>query len=76
MTLGNLAIITSSLNTSIRDSGWEDKKEGVGNRAGLKAFASGIETLNKYLDLDVWNESGIEKRANYLYKESMKIWKM
>ncbi|SUD91752.1 DUF262 domain-containing protein [Psychrobacter phenylpyruvicus] len=34
-TLGNLAIITQSLNTSIRDANWMTKKEGSKDKAGI-----------------------------------------
>jgi len=74
LTLGNLAIITSSLNTSIRDSDWKTKKEGNKRKKGLCAFASGIETMNEYLDYEVWNEETIEKRANFLYSKAIKMW--
>jgi len=73
-TLGNLAIITQSLNASIRDSAWETKKEGKGNKQGLKHFSGGIETLSPYLDLDEWNEEEIEKRAQFFYEKAIDIW--
>lgn len=47
LTLGNLAIITSSLNSSIRDSAWDKKKNGTDKHSGLMKFTSGIETINK-----------------------------
>jgi len=75
LTLGNLAIITSSLNTSIRDSSWNIKIEGTEKRKGLKEFASGIETMNKYLDYDHWDEDTIEERAKFLYDNAKDIWK-
>lgn len=73
-TLGNLAIITQSLNASIRDANWETKKNGSGNKEGLKHYSGGIETLAPYLELDEWNESEIENRARYLYSKAIKIW--
>ncbi len=73
-TLGNLAIITQNLNASIRDSNWQTKKRGSGNKEGLLHFSSGIETLAPYLDLNDWNASEIEQRANYLYKKAKSIW--
>ena len=45
LTLGNLAIITSSLNSSIRDAKWSDKLNGRGNKKGLKTYASGLVTM-------------------------------
>ncbi|MEZ5055508.1 MAG: DUF262 domain-containing HNH endonuclease family protein [Saprospiraceae bacterium] len=74
LTLGNLTIITQSLNTSIRDANWEIKKCGNGKNHGLKVFSGGIETLAPYLEEKEWNEETIEKRAGDLYEKSVKQW--
>lgn len=74
LTLGNLAIITSSLNSSIRDSDWNKKKDGTDKYSGLIKFTSGIETINEYLQYDNWNEDKIDERAEFLYEKSMEIW--
>lgn len=75
-TLGNLAIITQSLNASIRDSNWPTKKKGFKGKKGLKHYSAGIETLAPYLELDEWNEFEIEKRAEYLYNKALQYWKI
>lgn len=75
LTLGNLAIITQSLNASIRDSDWDTKKKGTSKNQGLIYFSAGIETLQPYLDLEVWNEQEIENRANFLFEKASQIWK-
>jgi hypothetical protein len=74
LTLGNLAIITSSLNSSIRDSDWNKKKNGTDKYSGLIKFTSGIETINKYLQYKNWNEDTIDERAEFLYEKAMQIW--
>ncbi len=74
-TLGNLAIITQSLNASIRDSDWETKRNGKGNKNGLKHYSAGIETLSQFLYKEKWDENAIEERADFLYKQAMEIWK-
>lgn len=76
LTLGNLTIITQSLNASIRDSNWAIKKEGSGKNQGLVHFSAGIETLAPYLKLQEWNEEEIENRAIYLCKKALEIWKL
>ena len=73
-TLGNLTIITQSLNASIRDSDWPTKKEGIRNKKGLKHYSGGIETLAPYLDLNDWNETEIENRAEFLLEKAKYIW--
>lgn len=74
LTLGNLAIITQSLNATIKNANWEIKKEGQRDKKGLRFYSTGIETMNRYLDLDVWDESTIEERANFLFEKAKKIW--
>lgn len=75
LTLGNLAIITSSLNSSIRDSDWETKKNGKGDKKGLKQYSAGLETLGDFLEEDEWNETIIQNRANFLAAKAISIWK-
>ena len=74
LTMGNLAIITSSLNTSIRDADWKTKKMGAGSREGLLKYAVGLETLSDYLKLDEWNEEHIYERAEWLFEHASDIW--
>jgi len=76
LTLGNLAIITKSLNSTIRDSNWEKKKNGYNDRPGLIQYSSGIETLSPYLSMKEWNELTIQNRANDLYNIAINIWKV
>jgi len=75
LTLGNLAIITQSLNASIRDASWQDKVNGKGKHHGLKHFSGGIETLSPHLNEPVWNEEMISSRANGLYEQAILVWR-
>ncbi len=76
LTLGNLAIITQSLNASIRDADWETKKTGKKNRPGLSTCASGIVTLSDALATEIWDESQIRVRADYLCEQAAILWKI
>lgn len=76
LTLGNLAIIPQSLNASIRDSDWSTKKAGKGQeKPGLTLCASGLSTLQNALTKTDWNESEIQTRALWLYKQAQSLWK-
>lgn len=75
LTLGNLTIITQSLNASIRDADWMTKKIGTGAKGGLIKYADGIETLSDYLKLDEWNEDRIYERASCLAGKALVIWR-
>ncbi len=75
LTLGNLAIITQSLNASIRDSNWTTKKAGNGdNKPGLDLCAGGIVTMFDVLEKDTWTESDINDRAKWLYDKAKDLW--
>ncbi len=74
LTLGNLAIITQKLNSSIRDAKWIDKLNGRGEKGGLKVYASGIDIHTDFLDEDEWNEGKITNRAKTLFEKARKIW--
>lgn len=76
LTLGNLTIITQSLNTSIRDANWETKLNGKGKNGGLKKYSEGIETISEFLNLPEWNEEEIQKRANTLYELALQFWSL
>ncbi|MBQ4545895.1 MAG: DUF262 domain-containing protein [Oscillospiraceae bacterium] len=75
LTLGNLAIIPQSLNASIRDNSWIDKKAGKGDEnPGLERCASGLVTMHDSLKKEIWNEAEIEARAKWLYEQAKSLW--
>lgn len=77
LTMGNLAIIPQSLNASIRDSSWAAKKAGKGtNNPGLSVCAAGLTTIHDALQKEVWDETGIEQRAYWLYEQARSLWDM
>lgn len=74
LTLGNLAIITSSLNASVRDSAWQDKLAGKNNRPDLRECAIGLSTMYDVLDRKEWDEDGIRERSKLLSDAALKTW--
>ncbi len=76
LTLGNLTIITFSLNSSIKDASWENKKTGRNGKSGLIECSQGIKILERerFLDTPIWDESSIEERANFLYEQAKAVW--
>ncbi len=73
--LGNLAIITSSLNSSVRDAAWCYKLSGIKAKGGLRAYAGSLETMKEVLNKDEWNENTIFDRADWLADKAISIWK-
>lgn len=76
LTIGNLTIITQSLNSSVRDASWVIKKNGRGDKQGLIQYSAGLETISHYLQYPEWNEQTISQRANELYVKAKEIWKI
>lgn len=75
LTLGNLAIIPQSLNSSIRDADWNVKRAGKGkDKPGLDECAAGLLTMKDVLNKDNWDETEISKRSTWLYEKSKFIW--
>jgi hypothetical protein len=65
--LGNLTLIAGSLNVSISNSSWEDKRN--------KLNQNSVLLLNKDLEvMDTWNEEAIERRSQDLAREVLKRW--
>lgn len=73
-TLGNLAIITSSLNSAIRDADWDKKLAGTSSKGGLKKHAAGLVTMEAVLNSTDWDEDHISERADWLADKANEIW--
>ncbi len=67
-TMGNLTILTSSLNPSVSNSSFSIKKEKIGNQSTL--------IINQYfLNKEIWDEEEITTRSKSLFKSISQIWK-
>lgn len=73
-TLGNLAIITSSLNSAIRDADWDKKLDGTSSKGGLKKHAAGLVTMEAVLNSTDWDEDHIAERADWLADKANEVW--
>jgi uncharacterized protein with ParB-like and HNH nuclease domain len=74
--LGNLTIITAALNSSVRDASWNDKRKGKHGKLGLAEHSKAIKIFDRpeYLESEVWNEEVINRRAEFISNESLKVW--
>lgn len=68
-TLGNMAIITQGLNSSISNSKWKLKLE-----LGLKEKAGDLLTMKDVVNKSKWDESAILDRASFLAEKANQIW--
>ena len=66
-TLGNLTILTNSLNPSVSNSNFITKREAIIEQSTLM--------INRYFySLEEWNETNIIKRGDSLYQAIEEIW--
>lgn len=72
--LGNLTLLTSSLNRAIRDADWSKKKRGKGKNDGLDKFAQGLEIFDTELKLEKWDEVAILTRSDHLFENARVVW--
>jgi len=68
LTLGNLTLLQGRLNSSLRDSSWNNK------RIKLKDYST-LKQTTQYLVIDDWNEFEINTRSENLFKIAEQIWK-
>lgn len=77
--LGNMTLLNSSLNTSLRNYEFKRKIKGEGKKKGIKDYADlGITRFDIIVPYEngdtVWNEKKITDRTNSLSKDILTIW--
>ena len=71
--IGNMTLLNSRLNTSLRNYGFKKKIEGDGKKRGIKQLADCLVT-KEIIDLEKWDEVSIRARTASLENEIMKVW--
>lgn len=65
--MGNLTLLTQSLNSSVSNGPWEEKKREILKHSAL--------ALNRELgEEDCWDENAIEERSRALFEDARKVW--
>ena len=77
--IGNMALLSSKLNSTIRDGSIKDKLDGKNGKPGVAALASQIHYTKEVVDKVqgngyVGNEKTIRDRTNELTNEFLSIW--
>ena len=75
--IGNMTLLTSSLNSSIRNNNFNIKINGYNGKKGIKDYADlsiTKEILPSSLNINSWDERNITKRTLSLFEEVKKIW--
>ncbi|WP_367871724.1 DUF262 domain-containing protein [Luteolibacter sp. Populi] len=66
-TMGNLTLLTQSLNSSVSNSAWASKKEGM-------LDATLLPITQRLRRFETWDEDAIDKRGKELFEHALKIW--
>lgn len=77
--LGNMTLLTSSLNSSLRNYAFQKKMAGDGRKKEIKAYASlSITHHDIVVPFDcgdtIWDETRIANRTDALSEEVLGIW--
>ena len=77
--IGNMTLLNSSLNTSLRNYEFKKKVEGDGKKKGIKSYADlSITKEDIIVPFDsgnnVWDESNINDRTSKIAKEVLSLW--
>jgi hypothetical protein len=77
--IGNMTLLNSRLNTSLRNYIFERKIEGEGRKKGIRHYSelwiTKADIIDKYdSDDKIWNEVSIAKREKALGDELIEIW--
>ena len=67
--MGNMALITQGLNSTISNGNWKDKLS-----KGLKEKAGDLQTMNDVINKSSWDESEIESRSEQLADWANLLW--
>jgi hypothetical protein len=77
--LGNMTLLTSSLNSALRNYEFQKKMAGDGRKKGIKAYATLSITKDDIVEPfdrgdTIWDETKIAKRTDELSKEVLGLW--
>ena len=75
--IGNMTLLTSNLNSSLRNNNFERKINGFDGKKGIKDYADlsiTQEILPSYPSINSWDERNITKRTQSLFGEVKNIW--
>jgi hypothetical protein len=65
--IGNLTLLTRSLNPSISNASWLRKRQEIVKHSAIN--------MNRYFhEVDTWDEAAIDKRTKELFRHAVKIW--
>lgn len=75
--IGNMTLLTTSLNSSLKNYEFSRKVNGEGKKNGVAKYADLLitkEVLDNYKNDPIWDERKIRERTKDIYNEVIQIW--
>lgn len=77
--IGNMTLLRSKLNTTLRNRSFDDKLNGSGKYNGMRHYSTLSITVDDIINpydagQTIWNEQRIDERTKKLMKEILEIW--
>lgn len=73
--IGNMGLLMQSLQSIIKNRGWNDKLNGFGGRPGIKLSCPGLFIMQNVTTQASWNNTVIDNRTSQLVNSIISIWK-
>ena len=73
--IGNMGLLTQSLQSIIKNRGWNDKLNGYNGKPGINLCCQGLFTMQAVTSQTQWNNSIIDTRTQQIVKAIISIWK-
>lgn len=73
--LGNMGLLTQTLQSILKNRGWNNKLNGFNGKPGLKICCSGLYSMNNVINQSSWDDNIIDMRTNTIISGLLSIWK-
>ena len=72
--IGNMGLLTQSLQSIIKNRGWNDKLNGYCGKPGIRVSCSGLFTMQDIIVRPTWDNLDIDNRTSQLVNSFISIW--
>ncbi|MCF0125597.1 MAG: DUF262 domain-containing protein [Clostridia bacterium] len=73
--IGNMGLLTQSLQSIIKNRGWQEKLNGYSGKDGIKTCCSGLRIMQDVINKSNWDNKTIDDRTDQLIDSIISIWK-
>ncbi|MBO7476900.1 MAG: DUF262 domain-containing protein [Salinivirgaceae bacterium] len=73
--IGNMGLLTQSLQSVVKNRVWKEKLEGYDGKPGIKQSSKGLYIMENVINQTDWNNTIIDSRTNEIVQGIINIWK-